>query len=651
VAAGADVRALVAAPALQSHRLPADIPRFTGDICDRAVVEAAVSGAKIVVHLAGPASVAASFSDPAEFTRVHVTGTATMLDVCAAAGVRRVVYVSSAEVYGRPRSNPVRETARPRPRSPYAAAKGGAEQLVQAYAVSHRASSVILRAFSLYGPGCSPESLIGTILRQGLNSDRIRLADLEPIRDFLYVDDFARAVVLSTVSPLPQTITINIGSGEGRSVEEVARTALETMGRDLPIEADPARKRRPGSAELDLLIADISRARRVLHWVPTTDLRAGLALTAEWHSSDRSRNRRESGTRKAAPAQRRSTGHARYLVTGAQGFLGRYLVAELLRKDAACTVVGLGRSTRNDVAFTHSLSWGYRVIPAPLPVELAGELGTPRFQYVSCDILEPEPLRELLREVKPTAIFHLASGLRGDDVRSLYRTSVEGVVSLLEAMIETRSDCRLVLASSGAVYGVPHSADGSVRECDPCRPNDAYGAAKHAAERAARVVAEPKRIPIVYARLFNLVGAGQDERHVCGYMASRIAAISRKMLPGDLLVGDLSASRDFIDIRDSARALSTLAQHGQPGEIYNVGSGLETPVSAVLATLLSLAACEERVAVRIRDGTTPSSVPRHVAVTDRLGNTGFRAQYNLETTLDDLLTYYKNVVSPAAVAS
>src|SRR5262249_11910088 len=106
------------------------------------------------------------FANPLAFAHVHILGTLTALEAARQAGVSRFVYVSSAEVYGRPVRCPTDETQKPAPRSPYGVAKLAAEHYVELYRETHGLDSIVLRPFSVYGPGLSPKSLIGTILAQ-----------------------------------------------------------------------------------------------------------------------------------------------------------------------------------------------------------------------------------------------------------------------------------------------------------------------------------------------------------------------------------------------------------------------------------------------------------------------------------------------------
>ncbi len=276
---GVPVRALLGPPGAEVVQPPAGIATVLGEIDDLPAVRSFLEGSETVVHLAGPPSVAASFREPIEYTRIHVVGTATVLEACRGSGVRRLVYVSSAELYGRPEHNPVGEDERPRPRSPYGVAKLAAEALVHALAPDLGIEAVVLRPFSVYGPGSPSRSLVGTLVDQALRGEAVVLSDLRPVRDYCYVDDVAQAVVRACSRAIPRPVSVyNVGSGTGTSVAELARLALDAVGRDLPIRSgDPDR---PSGSDIPSLVADVGRIERELGWQAETSLPDGLARTA-----------------------------------------------------------------------------------------------------------------------------------------------------------------------------------------------------------------------------------------------------------------------------------------------------------------------------------------------------------------------------------
>jgi GDP-4-dehydro-6-deoxy-D-mannose reductase len=328
----------------------------------------------------------------------------------------------------------------------------------------------------------------------------------------------------------------------------------------------------------------------------------------------------------------------RYLVTGAQGFIGRYLCAELLARDGDVEVMGLGRSPRSPF-FTHSVSVSNHSQPAPLPAALTDAANDKRYHYHSGDICDIADTTLALREFKPDVIMHLASGLRADAIDHLVRTNIQGTVSLLEAVLAAKiGKPRVVLGSSGGVYGVPQQLP--ISEVHATKPIDYYSMTKLAAEQAAHVFAHRYQLPVITARIFNVVGPGQEERHVCGRFASQIVSIEQGN-EATLEVGNLSPTRDFIDARDVASALALLATHAPAGEIFNVASGIETSVQQVLNTLVAQA--EVPVEVCSNEGRA-ADIARHVGDISHLKRLGWQPQIRLQKSLSDLLSWYRHFV-------
>jgi UDP-glucose 4-epimerase len=265
-------------------------PTATCDITDHRALRPLVDGVDVVVHLAGPPSVAASFADPVEFHRAHVLGTATVVQLCRELAVPRLVYVSSAEVYGRPRRNPVDEHAPLRPRSPYAAAKVGAESAIGAAARADGLTAAVLRPFSVYGPGTRRDSVLGHIVDQALAGTTVRLRNPDVVRDFCYVGDLADAVWLASSAGFTGVQTVNVGSGRGVRVGDLARTALEARhgtGAGATVETEPhGEGERPPVADIAELVADVRAAHEVLGWRAATSLADGLARTLDWRAQE-----------------------------------------------------------------------------------------------------------------------------------------------------------------------------------------------------------------------------------------------------------------------------------------------------------------------------------------------------------------------------
>jgi nucleoside-diphosphate-sugar epimerase len=271
---GHRVRALCG-PAATATGPPAGIEVANGDILDAGLLAELVAEMDIVVHLAGPSSVSESFQAPVAFARVHVDGTVMLLEACRATQVRRFVYVSSAEIYGRRARQPVHEDAPTDPASPYAAAKLGAEAFVRSFAYHAPVEVAIVRPFLVYGPGQSPRSLVAELVQQVSTGEPVRLRDPRPVRDLVHVRDVAAALEAASFARLVAPArTFNVASGVGISTLALARVLLELAGREPTVaehEAD-----RPATAQVLELVGDVQRARNELRYRPQLRLEDGL---------------------------------------------------------------------------------------------------------------------------------------------------------------------------------------------------------------------------------------------------------------------------------------------------------------------------------------------------------------------------------------
>lgn len=280
---GARVRTFQGPSANPLHSMAGVVYSVRGDIDDVRKLHELVEGCELCVHLAGPSSVAASFQQPREFVRIHTLGTASLLEALRASStIQRVVYASSAEVYGQPRVDPVNEDHPCEPRSPYGAAKLAAEHLIRVSASAEGYEALSLRFFSLYGPHPPPRSLLGTILHQCKEANVLSLANYAPVRDYCHLDDAIGAIESALVHPLSDPIrTYNIASGKGTSVRELAELVLALAERELELAA--GRLDRPQEVDILRLVGDPRRAARELGWSPQVSLRTGIARLLATH--------------------------------------------------------------------------------------------------------------------------------------------------------------------------------------------------------------------------------------------------------------------------------------------------------------------------------------------------------------------------------
>jgi len=246
-----------------------------GDIADPATL-APYRARKLacVFHLAGLTYVPQSWADPDAFRRTNVGGTERVLELCRSA--RAPLVFMSAYVYGVVARQPISEDLSPRPNNPYAESKLLAERACEAHASAHNLPVTVLRPFNVYGPGQAARFLIPSILEQISGGRAIEVLDLEPRRDWVFVDDVAEAAAVAA-HKMNGCRVYNIGSGASVSVAELIDRIQALAHTRLPVRS----KNQPRSQEIADTVADISRATRELGWRPAVPLDEGLRRCLE----------------------------------------------------------------------------------------------------------------------------------------------------------------------------------------------------------------------------------------------------------------------------------------------------------------------------------------------------------------------------------
>jgi nucleoside-diphosphate-sugar epimerase len=225
-----------------------------------------------VVHLAALTGVVEAWEDPVAFHNINAHGTMRVLEQCRRSGCS--VTYASAYVYGHPEYLPIDETAATVASNPYAFSKLMAEEACRFYERSFNLPVTILRIFNVFGPEQSDRFLLPHIIRQLIdpNCFEILVKDLNPRRDYVYIDDVIDAIIASIDTKSGGLY--NVGSGKSYSVEEVIQICLDiTLSKKTY--GCPVEQRRKN--ELDDVVADISHIKRTFGWCPKTSLRAGLS--------------------------------------------------------------------------------------------------------------------------------------------------------------------------------------------------------------------------------------------------------------------------------------------------------------------------------------------------------------------------------------
>ena len=283
-------RALVRAGALvhgfsRSRAYADSLPpiRFTsGAFSDRAALALAVDGAEIVFHLVGGTNPEVSNKDPIADLQINTVASVQLLDLCRAAGVRKIVFVSSGgTVYGRQAMCPIPETASTEPISAYGINKLMVEKYLQLFAHLGGPKAISLRVANPYGPFQNPfrrQGLVAALINTVLAGRPVEIwGDGRVVRDFLYVDDVADAMLRAALYDGPETV-LNVGSGIGRSVQEVATSICSLLERpDTDFIFRAARR-----ADVAANVLDTARIEAALGWSARTEWSEGLGRTAAW---------------------------------------------------------------------------------------------------------------------------------------------------------------------------------------------------------------------------------------------------------------------------------------------------------------------------------------------------------------------------------
>jgi UDP-glucose 4-epimerase len=235
-----------------------------------------------IVHLAAQVSVVDSVENPLGEVRTNYLGTVQVLDYARRHGVRKVVFASSAAVYGDVAELPVAEESVGDPLSPYGIDKRAAELFLRYHSLVHQMATQPLRYFNVYGPRQDPSSpysgVISIFIDRGLaGRDLTIFGDGEQTRDFVFVGDVVRAIVAAALSDDGDGRAVNIGTGRSHSVNDLAREVLALCGSQAAIHHAPGR-----AGEIRRSVARVTRAEEVLGWRAETSLTDGLRQTIEW---------------------------------------------------------------------------------------------------------------------------------------------------------------------------------------------------------------------------------------------------------------------------------------------------------------------------------------------------------------------------------
>jgi len=294
---GEEVRAFVRYNSRDERGLLEDLPKeiqsqievVSGDLKDPDGVKKAIKGCTKIFHLGALIAIPYSYVHPFNFVQTNVIGTAHLLDACLEnSGVEKIIHTSTSEVYGTAQYIPIDEKHPLQAQSPYAASKIAADKLVESYNLSFGLPITTIRPFNTFGPRQSLRAIIPTIISQAIYGKKIRLGNVEPRRDFLFVKDTVRGFIELAECSKAVGKVVNIGTGRDISIKELVKKILSQMrqGGEIKVEG---RRIRPERSEVMRLIADTRLAKKLFKWAPRYTLEDGLGETIEWYRRNLSR--------------------------------------------------------------------------------------------------------------------------------------------------------------------------------------------------------------------------------------------------------------------------------------------------------------------------------------------------------------------------
>ncbi len=314
----------------------------------------------------------------------------------------------------------------------------------------------------------------------------------------------------------------------------------------------------------------------------------------------------------------------RALITGIAGFVGAHL-AEAIRAETDWEV------------------WG-AVIGS---VERASAINGVR--NLTTDLREPEQARVLVEAARPDWVFHLAAQAyvpqSWADPWDTYQTNIRSQLNLLDAISRLALRPRILIISSNEVYGYARPEDLPLNENAPLRPNSPYSVSKLAQDFMGLQYFLDRQLPIIRVRPFNHIGPRQNARFVAPSFAKQIVEIERGQREPVLFLGNMAAQRDFTDVRDMVRAYILAIQKGEPGEVYNIGTGTARSVRELLDIMLAhtpIKIAEEIDPAKIRPSDTPIS---YADPSKFKRQTGWEPRISFQQTCVDILSDWRTRIA------
>jgi GDP-4-dehydro-6-deoxy-D-mannose reductase len=307
------------------------------------------------------------------------------------------------------------------------------------------------------------------------------------------------------------------------------------------------------------------------------------------------------------------------LIIGGAGFVGKYLISQLAEDGS------------------------YTISATKLPHE---KIDSNLCTVYDLNILDPSQIEEVLKATQPDVVFHLSAQssvkLSWENPQLTVDVNIKGSLNVLDTIRKLGINPKIILIGSGEEYGYIKENECPIKEDNVLRAGNIYAITKATQNMLGTVYARAYNMDIVMVRAFNHIGAGQLPQFVVSDFCKQIADIEKGIKEPIMYVGNLTAKRDFTNVRDVVKAYTLLAKHGKQGETYNVGSGVGVSIQDILDMALSYSTAN----IEVRQDPNrmrPSDVPIIVADTSKIfEDTGWKPQTSLDSTILEVLEFWRN---------
>ncbi len=319
------------------------------------------------------------------------------------------------------------------------------------------------------------------------------------------------------------------------------------------------------------------------------------------------------------------------LITGATGFVGSHLIEFILGMGGDITIYAAQRRRSNIDSVRHL--YGHK-----------------RIKWVTMDITDSHSVAWLVENYKPDRCFHLAAQSfvpsSWNAPQETMTTNVIGTINLLEAIRTKAPDTLVQIAGSSEEYGMVAENEVPIRESNPLRPLSPYGVSKVAQTLLGYQYFKSYGVKTFRTRGFNHTGPRRGDMFVCSNFAKQLVEIEMGINRENIIrVGNLSAKRDFTDVRDMVRAYWLAVEKGMEGDVYNICSGRSFSVGEVLDMLIGFSPAEIKVEPD-PEKMRPSDVPNLLGDNSKFRRqTGWEPQIPFKQTLKDILDYWRETLS------